>query len=216
MEPPGEVLQPERWLHVVDARHCSETLVEAHQRLDLVPHAGLVPDGVEALEAADLGGAALQTCCRYRGQKRKQQHHTRQDYASGRHVATIVATRLQLVKVPGVCGAITQLAPRPTIAVGAVAVAVGTSMATSVTGRPVTIRLAAVRPRCQSRVAPVAGCQVERRHRGVHSTADSMDGTAQSALGSLGIGARPEVVCGTDITPCGATQRMPTNRTIAT
>eukprot|EP00966_Prymnesium_polylepis_P328641 7384427-Prymnesium_polylepis.1 len=35
LDPLGEVLQPERWPHVIDARHCSEALIEAHQCLEL-------------------------------------------------------------------------------------------------------------------------------------------------------------------------------------
>eukprot|EP00966_Prymnesium_polylepis_P336196 7391472-Prymnesium_polylepis.1 len=35
VDPPGEVLQAQRWLDVVDARYSRDALVEAHQRLDL-------------------------------------------------------------------------------------------------------------------------------------------------------------------------------------
>eukprot|EP00966_Prymnesium_polylepis_P091086 2108633-Prymnesium_polylepis.1 len=115
VDPPGEMLQPQGWSHIVDTRHSSDALVEAHECLDLVPHPRLSPDGLNA-----AGG---RTAADY-GEEDEQQHHAHQDNGSGCHVTAIVAARLQLVKIPGVCGPIAQLASRPEVARFAVAVAV--------------------------------------------------------------------------------------------
>eukprot|EP00966_Prymnesium_polylepis_P202276 4686317-Prymnesium_polylepis.1 len=82
---------------VTRARHRGETLVEAHERLDLVPHPRILPDGshvanesercaagLYALEAIYSAGAPADC-----GEEDEQQHHTHQDSSSGRHVAAI-------------------------------------------------------------------------------------------------------------------------------
>eukprot|EP00966_Prymnesium_polylepis_P144325 3332431-Prymnesium_polylepis.5 len=68
VNPSGEVPQPEGRVHVVDAWHSGDALVESHQCLDVEPHSRALPDGLcvanksercatcaHTLEAADDG-----------------------------------------------------------------------------------------------------------------------------------------------------------------
>eukprot|EP00966_Prymnesium_polylepis_P252878 5845779-Prymnesium_polylepis.1 len=130
--PLGEVLQAQRWLHIVDTGDRSKALIKAHKYFQLCIA------GVPTLEAAADGESA--TDC---GDE-DEQHHTHQDNGAGSQVAAVMAASIQLVKEPGVGGPVTQLAPRPTIARFAVAVAVRPRVRATAAGTPPTIRLAAV------------------------------------------------------------------------
>eukprot|EP00966_Prymnesium_polylepis_P021148 486692-Prymnesium_polylepis.2 len=69
----------------------------------------------------------------------EKQHDTHHSYAAAGHVAAVVAARLQLVKVPGVHGPIAQLASRPTVAGGAVAVTFATRVNPTLAWAPLSI-----------------------------------------------------------------------------
>eukprot|EP00966_Prymnesium_polylepis_P133225 3079097-Prymnesium_polylepis.1 len=107
LDPTRKVLETQGRLHVIDARHRREALVEAHQRLGLdfsctaSPRRARWPArseragercaaGARALEAADGGGAAADL-----DDDGEKQHRAQQDDGSGGHVAAIVAARVQ-------------------------------------------------------------------------------------------------------------------------
>eukprot|EP00966_Prymnesium_polylepis_P229491 5310429-Prymnesium_polylepis.2 len=169
VNPPGEVLQPHGWLHIVDAWHRSDAL---------------------NLEAASNGGTATN-----RGEKDEKQHCARQDHGSGGHVAAIVAASIQLVKMPGVGGPSTQLASRPAVAGGAVATPLGTGITTAVARAPAAIRHATMRLDGCRRVAPVACRKVECRNGGVCAADNALDRSARRALACRRVCNWPVLVC---------------------
>jgi hypothetical protein len=216
VDPPGQVLEPAGWPHIVDARHCGNALVEPHERLGLVSHPRPLPDGLcvanplkqsatslQILEAACGGGTPTD-----RGDEDEKQHHGYQDGCAAAHVSTIVAASIQLVKVPGVCGPVAQLASRPAVAGSAVTVTLKPRVVTAEAGGPASVCLAQVRVACCCGVAPVAGRHVERRHRGISSTADAWNRVASCAVCCQGIGGWTVVTLITDVALCRAELRV--------
>eukprot|EP00966_Prymnesium_polylepis_P033411 776697-Prymnesium_polylepis.3 len=119
------------------------------------------------------------------------QHHAHYDSGPGGHVAAIVAASLQLVKVflRG-DGPFAQLAPRPTIAFGAVAIAVASGLGPASAGAPATARLAHQSLQRCGRVTPVAPYETELRDRRVRLASDARDGAAWRAFARRGTGVR--------------------------
>eukprot|EP00966_Prymnesium_polylepis_P019531 450457-Prymnesium_polylepis.1 len=191
--PLGVILEPNRRPHIIHARHRSHTLVEAHQRLVLVPHPRLLPDHPSVAHQAEQGTAGFAKVVEvadddgapaHRSSEDEKQRHTRCDDGSSGHIATIVAARLQLVK----------LAPRPAVALSAVAVAIGTSIGAAFAGCPAPIRLAGLRLSRRRRVAPVASRQVECHDGGVGTADNTGDPLAWHTLALRRVGVRAVVV----------------------
>eukprot|EP00966_Prymnesium_polylepis_P146515 3383805-Prymnesium_polylepis.2 len=109
-----------------------------------------------------------------------------------------MAARLQLVKVPGVGGPVTELAARPVVAVGAVAVALVTRVDPPTAWGPAATLLAQMRLEGCRGVAPVAQLHGERRGGGVPAAVDSPKDAAGRALDGGGVGLRAIVVLGAD------------------
>eukprot|EP00966_Prymnesium_polylepis_P196098 4544521-Prymnesium_polylepis.1 len=216
VNPGSEVLEAQGRLDVIDARHSSDALVEAYQQLDLVPHSRVVPDGphvvhesercptsIQKLETAEGGGTAAD-----RGEEDEEHHHTHQDRSSGAHVAAAVAARVQLVKEPGVGGSVAQLASRPVVARGAVAIALCTRFSSALAWTPAPIRLASPCLLGCVGVAPMGWRQPQRGERCVHTTAHTANGTAQLAACCWRVHTQPVVVLSTEGALGGAFRRI--------
>eukprot|EP00966_Prymnesium_polylepis_P138927 3210336-Prymnesium_polylepis.1 len=99
------ILQPDGRLDAVDARHGTEALVEAHERLEFVTHPRCLPDGpCGANQSAQraLGGPTLDpvqcSACSKSGEK-EDKRCSHQRHSSGGGVATLATASIKLVKV---------------------------------------------------------------------------------------------------------------------
>eukprot|EP00966_Prymnesium_polylepis_P335178 7390540-Prymnesium_polylepis.3 len=107
--------------------------------------------------------------------------------------AAVVAECAKLVKVPGVGRPGTQLAPRPTVAVVAVAVAIVARLSTTNARAPRAVSLATIWLRRRCRVPPVALCQRQSCDSAIGTAASADEGVAHAAIGGGRTGVRTVV-----------------------
>eukprot|EP00966_Prymnesium_polylepis_P328206 7384010-Prymnesium_polylepis.2 len=138
MNPSGVTLQAQRRLDIVCARHCRDALAEADERLHFVAHACRFPDGLSAANSFECLVARRR---RRSGVSQRGEGEPDADQSRGvdGDITTIVAARVQLVKVPRVRRPIAKLAPRPTVAWRAVAFTILRRLDTAEARRPVDV-----------------------------------------------------------------------------
>eukprot|EP00966_Prymnesium_polylepis_P324088 7380180-Prymnesium_polylepis.2 len=153
-----------------DAWGGSHALTQANQCLQLEVQRRLLPyhlctaQGLtKQLDGSRAGLAPVQGTATSDNRDEKREEHGHCNAHPDGDVVTIVAARCQLVKVPGICRTVAQLAAWASIAVGAVAVPLVSRIVTTDARAPTPIHPATIYLRRCRRVAPVARYQVERR-----------------------------------------------------